>query len=155
MSDRECAWGEGCSTLICIAMHCILMCILALQTHCILTCILNFSLHLHPLNGLVGVGVFDEIRCACVRNVHSSLHHCCYVDAWGVSWELGVGRALSRCWRIIWEGRGTALNKQHYCSLSQSGLVLSCKIHWMTGYHLCILFTSIPLVACLKSPKRR
>ena len=24
--------------------------------------------------------------CMCV---HSSLHHCCYVDAWGVSWELG------------------------------------------------------------------
>ena len=65
------------------------MCILALQTHCILTCILNFSLHLHPLNGLVGVGVFDGIRCACVCNVHSSLHHCCYVDAWGLvgSWE--------------------------------------------------------------------
>ena len=36
-----------------------------------------------------GVGVFDEIRCACVRNVHSSLHLCCYVDAWGGSWELG------------------------------------------------------------------
>ena len=151
MSDRGCAWGEGCSTLICIAMHCILMCILALQTHCILTCILNFSLHLHPLNGLVGVGVFDEIRCACVRNVHSSLHHCCYVDAWGGagSWEGPVEILKDN------RGRGTALNKQHYCSLSQGGLVLSCKIHWMTGYHLCILFTSIPLVACLKSPKRR
>ena len=120
MSDRGCAWGEGCSTLICIAMHCILMCILALQTHCILTCILNFSLHLHPFNGLVGVGVFGGIRCACVGNVHSSLYHCCFVDARGLvgSWEgpvemlkdnMGGGvelhyinNTIAHCQMVVW-----------------------------------------------------